>query len=567
VSESIVSAALAVEEAFAAAGFEAGSRRLTSVRDHTDSPPDDLVAVVSKLGAARAIIPLASGGTLTRLDSTLLATRIIARHDPAVMQHAMGSITGATVAGQLTREPWLGEVIAGVDDGRLLAFAIAERRHGGDLAATELTIADHGAGLRISGDKWIVLMGDRAETLLVVGVDPAARGPRAIRLVRLEGAEVDRARSERVALAALRGAGHATFSFRDLDLPREALVAEGAAVLEALVKGLQLVRLTSTAGSLGAADTLLRTALDFLESRGHPALAAEAAAFGRQEIAAAWSALTLADILTLVAARMAQLAPQVTPMITGAAKIVAGDAASDIGRRVTDLAGTSGFVVGSDYGVVAKLVRDVAAIRHVDTGPTRLAVQLAQNFTGTSEPPAHVREAVLRAVAFDGGDLPPLEVSSFGVALRTLDPIIAVFDDVRDDLARALTESGAWGPGAVQTLDELRAAYDHHRTRLTAGKPDTLTQVRAARSTSWALAGILAALVWRAQPERFADRGWLGPLARYALAYGAGTIDPPFTDADRDAAYGSAREQYSTNRLFSVVDLPIHHHPARGENA
>ncbi|MEU5692908.1 acyl-CoA dehydrogenase family protein [Actinosynnema sp. NPDC020468] len=513
-------------------------------RDAGGGRPEALIAA-TRGALGLSFVPRELGGTLTTADDTLALVRVAARRDVTVMPHTMFAVTAATCVFLAGTAEQKAQVVALLEAGHPVGFALSEPDHGSDLLANECLLEPDGDGWRITGDKWVVGLGDRAHALLLLARS-GGRGAAAFTAALLDKSTVDKARGGTGTTSGMRGVGFAGFHFDGVPLPASATVGEPGHGLEIAMKAMQVVRTLSTGANLAAADSGLRLALDFAERHvvaGKPVVAHER---NRRELGTAAAALLACDVVAVACARALHSNPAGQALWSSVAKKVCTELTEEVFTRCADVLGTRGLLADHPFPVLRK---DNTVVRHIDTGPTAnlrlVAAHLAGRSTDTT-PPA-------TAFTLDAA-LPPLDPSRLELSTRG-----------RDDVTQSLPYILA-AIRATLTDQRVRALLDRLETAL---QKDTDTDPldRAERFCHLHAAASCAHLWWfnrhrslfGAEPG---STGWLTATLTLLLDRAHRVHDRLRTE-DADPVLSLVRALHTSGRLFSATPLPL----AEGEPA
>ncbi|MFD0528741.1 acyl-CoA dehydrogenase family protein [Kitasatospora arboriphila] len=539
-------------------GFAAAARR-----DEAGEYPEALAAALRAAGFHLDYLPADWGGTFRSFDRSLLLVRTAARRDLNAMPATMFSITAATCVRLHGSPAQQQEVAALLRGGGAVAFALSEAEHGSDLLANTARLErdPDGPGLRLTGEKWMVGLGQRCEAAYVVA-RTGERGPGSFTAVLLDlaaaGPELDRGPA--VPTGGMRGIDFAHLRFDGLPVPGNRVVGQPGEALEAAVKAQQVVRLMSTAGSLGCADTALRLTLGFAAERRTGRSRLLDTPHQRRESAIAAAALLAADAVALTAARGIHFAPEQFSIWGCAAKHVVAEAVEDAIARCGATLATRAVLrtEGPGGGLFQKLQRDAALVRVVDTS----TLANLRSFTGQLP-------ALVKAPAGPAGDaatvfaldapLPPYDPARLDLNARGRDLPTGTLAAIAGPAAAALAEGGA--PQAAALAERLRDALQDLPKEVEQASPG-LALVDLAERFAWLHAAACCLQLWWAsrhlplhgRPPGSAS--WLGACLGYLLARADGT--DPRHGADLLApALDTVLALHDGGRLFSAVPVPL----------
>ncbi|GGO92430.1 acyl-CoA dehydrogenase family protein [Wenjunlia tyrosinilytica] len=560
-------------------------------RDEHDRFPTELVHALRGTGFHLNYLPAELGGTFRSFAHSLVLVRTAARRDLNVMPGTMFGITAATCL-MLHGSPEQQRRAAGIlRRGGAVAFALSEADHGSDLLANtaRLDRDPDSDGWRLTGRKWMVGLGQRCEAAYLVA-RTGQRGPAAFSAVLLDlGGAADKhlERGPDVRTGGMRGIDFADLDFNDFPVPADALVGREGEALEAAVKAQQVVRVMSTAGSLGCADTALRLTLDFATGRRVGRTPLTEAPHPRRDLAVASAALIAADAVAMAAARGLHVVPETFSVWGCAAKHVVAEAAEDvIGRCATVLATRSVLRTGGPgAGLFQKLQRDAALVRVVDTSTVANLRSFAGQLPAVAAA-AHAggeewqhgrggQDGTLRTVFALDAELPAYDPAALDLNARGHDPVTAGLGRLVTFARRSLSDGGASETAAlVDRLgdDVSRLSGDIERAR-SGGDPCELVDL--AERFAFLHAAACCLHLWWANRHLslvgWAERHpalygtapgspeWLGAALAYLLAKADGT-DPRRQAAMLLPALDVITDLHGTDRLFSAVPVRLARH-------
>lgn len=552
-----------------------------AARDERDAFPHELAAAVRGTGFHLNYLPERLGGTFTGFADSLTLVRTAARRDLAVMPATMFSLTAATcllLHGSPEQQRRLAELLR---RGGTVGFALSEADHGSDLLANTVRLRPEGAGaggMLLDGRKWMVGRGQTCESAYVVA-RTGERGPGAFTAVLVDLSDPAVAsrfsRGAPVRTTGMRGIDFAHLDFHSFPVRQDDVAGRPGQGLEAAVKAQQVIRVMSTAGSLGCADTALRVTLDFALDRRLGQKPLVAAGYPRRELATAAAALLAADAAALAAARGLHAAPEVFSVWGCAAKHVVAEATADLMARCANVLSTRAVLreEGPGGGIFQKAARDAALVRVVDTSTVAnlrsFAGQLPALADRMSAPTAAAEEAATGPVFERDAELPPFEPGRLDLNARGRDPVtayaarlsarLAAGDDLGPDLGPDLD-----GPAArmVARLADALAAVPAQVAAAPRGG-ETLTDL--ADRFAWLHTAACCLLQWwhnRGVPLFDGKPGgtdWLTATLAYLLSRADGA-DPRTETEALLPALGIVLSLHRGRRLFSVVPVRLAGH-------
>ncbi|PYC78000.1 acyl-CoA dehydrogenase [Streptomyces tateyamensis] len=529
-------------------GFAAAARR-----DEREEFPAEYAAVLREAGFHLDYLPPAWGGGFESFDRSLQLVRSAARRDLNAMPATMFSITAATCLRLHGSAAQQDRAAAVLRRGGAVGFALSEAEHGSDLLANAVRLVADGAGYRLDGTKWMVGLGQRCEALYLVA-RTGDRGPGAFSALLLDTTGLDRGAPVRT--SGMRGIDFAHLAFDQLPVSAADLVGRQGEALEVAVKAQQVVRVMSTAGSLGVADTALRLTLDFAAERRLGRTALLDTPYQRRELALASAALLAADAVALAAARGIHVVPEQFSVWGCAAKHVVAEAVDDVLARCAATLASRAVLRGEGPGggLFQKLRRDAELVRVVDTSPLANLRSFAGQLPSLAEPVGE-RAAAATAFALDA-ELPPYDPARLDLTARGKELVTGGLAES----AEAARAELAGAPAVVALVDQLLTAL--------AGLPTTPTtgcaQLDLAERFAWLHAAAACLRLWWANRHLPLHGGkpgspdWLGACLGYLLARADGA-DPRRCADTAPAALETVLALRADHRLFSAAPVPLAH--------
>ncbi|MEZ0111065.1 alkylation response protein AidB-like acyl-CoA dehydrogenase [Catenulispora sp. EB89] len=436
-------------------------------------------------------VPFAQGGDLVRYDDLFALVRVAARRDLTVMPATMIDITATScvlLSGSREQQERVVELLRG---GGSIGFSFSEPDHGSDLLANTCTLTPAEDGWRLDGVKWLTGFGGPAEAALVIA-STGGRGPAAFSAVLLDKPlepwqSPDSATTVRFQqVAGMRGAHYAEIRYAGVPIAADALVGQVGHGMETAMKAMQIVRATSTAANLAAADSALRLTLDFAHGHVVAGKPVDQHPANRRELGTAAAALIAADAAALGCVRAMHTFPEKQSLWSGTLKTVLTGLSEEVFARCADVLGSRSVLREGAAGAFDVLRADNAAVRFFDTSPTanqRLVVMQLNAFSESKDPGT---DPALLAATFDlGRQLPPLEFDRLALASRGRDVVTGelshVLIGVRAAIASVVLDPDVLEADAVLLLELL--------ARLEAELASAASDIRAAASLPPALRG------------------------------------------------------------------------------
>jgi alkylation response protein AidB-like acyl-CoA dehydrogenase len=329
--------------------------------DEAEAFPEELVDALGRFGYLSSFVPIAEGGRLETFEEPFWLVRSLARRDLtaaiACGQSFLGSVA-VWLLGSPAQKRRAGELL--LNNGAL-ALALTEEAHGSDVLASELRASPEGDGFVLNGTKWLINNGTRGAAFTVFAATEAGGGVGGCSLFfvdkdRLQGGYAPLPKKK---THGIRGADISGFSLKDCRVAQDALLGPLGGGLEAVLKGLLITRVGCSAFSLGAADSALRIALDFAQSRRLYGARVWDIPAVRVALTQSYVELVTCEALALASCRMVQSCPEQLVLASAVTKYLVPTLMGHAIRRVATVIGARHYLRdGLAQGAFQKLMRD-----------------------------------------------------------------------------------------------------------------------------------------------------------------------------------------------------------------
>ncbi|NJM98098.1 MAG: acyl-CoA dehydrogenase family protein [Phormidesmis sp. RL_2_1] len=242
----------------------------TAELDEAEQFPHDEIAWLYHWGLQNYYIPTAYGGNFTSFEEFVAFVRVLARRDLNI------SIAFTTLfwsfltwmAGSDEQKEKLSQLIR--EDHMAMCLAYSEREHGSDLVGGSVTATKVEGGYLLNGEKWPINRATLSGVTFVLARTDPEGGNRGLSLFMVEKNELDPSQYynlPKIKTHGIRAADMSGIGFSDCFIPDRMLLGKEGYGLELGLKGFQITRALCAAFSQGAADTCLRTTLNFAVNR------------------------------------------------------------------------------------------------------------------------------------------------------------------------------------------------------------------------------------------------------------------------------------------------------------
>ncbi len=541
--------------------------------DEREQFPEAAYRTLTAWRFTRYFVPVAFGGALNSFAEALMLLRVVSRRD----------LTCAIALGQtyLGAIPiWLGgdtlqrrQAATLIDGGAAFALALTEREHGSDVLASDVAAERVAGGYRLSGEKWLINNGTRAQALSVFA-RTGAPGPRGFTLFFVDTAQLPAhvfERTPKIRTHGIRGADISGIRFQAAFVPAQAAIGSPGSGLELALKGLMITRMMCAGFALGAADTALRLTLRFAAGRHLYGSTVAALADPQRALAECFADLLGADALALSATRAAHVRPRSLSVVSAIVKFAVPAIVESVVDRCATVLGARGYLRDvPPWSLFEKIARDVRVVGLFDgsagVNVQVIVTQLPALARRLAQPRADASAAqARREVIFDERrPLPAFDGSQVDLSAHGQDDVLAGLADAAATLA-SIASSGpaALGGAATIAADLVRAtadlcaevdSFDTQAERISAAAFD--------RARRYCYLHAAAALVHTFLARKAGgETGALTPavfvVALAGLARRAGRRPLSFAGATYAEVVATAMNQDRLQHLFSTTSIRI----------
>ncbi len=458
--------------------------------------------------------------------------------------------------------------------------------------ATGVKAVKVAGGYQLSGEKWLIGNAVRCAALTVMARTRDEAGPRSLSLFLVEKSALDPHSFEhlpRIKTHGVRGAHVSGIRFKESFLREDSLIGVEGTALEQTLKAFQLTRAVIPALALGAADTALRSTLDFARSRNLYGSRVSALPQVRRTLVEAFLDLLIGDCLTMACARAVHQTPEQMRLYSAVVKYFVPHTLEETIERLGVVLGARSYLrEGHWHGAFQKLLRDNVVARYhfnaalnlttVGVHLRDLARQRAQAAAQTDVAQTDVAsedlKARLRSIFDLRRPLTDLNADALSVYTRGRDDFLNGLELALEEL-RLLAPLLPLAAGQLQclvvqverVLEQRQAADDEQRelaTRLGSDysrSPEMFEQAERYCVLEAAACCIHLWLHNREELGEFFGRGdWLVlSLERLLGRLGSGRAEVlPVLPAGHEERVAEEMERlYEEQRLFSVVPLQL----------
>lgn len=215
-------------------------------------------------------IPAECGGEFTSFEEFVAFVKVLSRRDltAGIAFTTLFWSFLVWMAGTQEQKQRLATFMKDMNGAMCLAYS--EREHGSDLVAGDVRATKVAGGYLLNGEKWPINRATISGVTFVLAKTDEAAGNRGLSLFMVEKSRLDSAsyyNLPKILTHGIRGSDMSGIGFKDCFIPEDMLIGKEGAGLEIALKGFQITRALCSAFSQGAADTALRTTLNFAVSR------------------------------------------------------------------------------------------------------------------------------------------------------------------------------------------------------------------------------------------------------------------------------------------------------------
>ncbi|PZO56289.1 MAG: isovaleryl-CoA dehydrogenase [Phormidesmis priestleyi] len=342
----------------------------TAELDEAEQFPHDEIAWLYSWGLQNYYIPTECGGKFTSFEEFVAFVRVLARRDLNI------SIAFTTLfwsfltwmAGSDEQKQTLSQLMS--EDHTAMCLAYSEREHGSDLVGGGVTATKVAGGYLLNGEKWPI---NRATisgvTYVLARTDPDG-GNRGLSLFMVEKQYLEPSQYynlPKIKTHGIRAADMSGIGFSDCFIPDRMLLGPEGHGLELGLKGFQITRALCAAFSQGAADTTMRTTLNFAVNRQLYGKTVIDMPHARRTLTNAFVDMLICDCVNIGAARGFHVATDQFSVWSAVDKYFVPVTLEQVMKETSVVLGSRFYMRDEhDSGVFQKALRDSAIISMFD---------------------------------------------------------------------------------------------------------------------------------------------------------------------------------------------------------
>ena len=342
----------------------------TAELDEAEQFPHEEIAWLYNWGLQNYYIPTACGGKFTSFEEFVAGVRVLSRRDLNI------SIAFTTLfwsfltwmAGSNEQKEKLSHLMR--EEHTAMCLAYSEREHGSDLVGGSVTATKVDGGYLLNGEKWPI---NRATisgvTYVLARTDPEG-GNRGLSLFMVEKDLLDAGQYynlPKIKTHGIRAADMSGIGFSDCFIPDSMLLGKEGHGLELGLKGFQITRALCAAFSQGAADTTMRTTLNFAVNRKLYNKTVIDMPHARRTLSNAFIDMLICDCVNIGAARGFHVATDQFSVWSAVDKYFVPVTLEQVMKETSVVLGSRFYMRDEhDSGVFQKALRDSAIISMFD---------------------------------------------------------------------------------------------------------------------------------------------------------------------------------------------------------
>ncbi|WP_281989622.1 acyl-CoA dehydrogenase family protein [Aquimarina aggregata] len=316
-------------------------------------------------------IPEEFGGKLKSFEELLFLTRMISRRDLSISITDAHTLLGSLpvwIAGSEEQKEELAEAIR---NSRSACLAVTERSHGSDLNSNGVyAVQSDDEVYHLTGEKWPINKATLTDILCVLAKTNDKKDSRSLSILMVDKEKLTPdtfSYRPKINTLGIKGCDISGIVFDNAVLPKNALVGKEGAGLEITLKGFQITRTLCAGLSLGAADTALRTTLNFVLKRQLYGKTVFDIQHSRHTLAKSFIDILSCDCLAIASSRGLH---EITSQFSVWSAIVKNYIPQKVEQSIQELSVILGsrfyFRDDHDYGVFQKMMRDNSIISLFD---------------------------------------------------------------------------------------------------------------------------------------------------------------------------------------------------------
>lgn len=338
--------------------------------DETEEFPHDEIHWLYNWKLQHYYVPVNCGGEFTSFEEFVAFVRVLSRRDQTI------GIAFTTLfwsflnwmSGTDQQKQKLASYIK--DQHGAMCLGYSEREHGSDLVGGDLTATKVTGGYFLNGEKWPINRATISGVSFILAKTDPAGGARCLSLFMVDKSQLDPAtfyNLPKILTHGIRASDMSGIGFKDCFVPDSMRLKEEGDGLEIALKGFQITRMLCAAFSQGAADTALRTTLNFALNRIVYGKTVFDLPQPRQTLVDAFLDILISDCETIGAARGFHVIPEQFSVWASVVKYFVTTQLETMINNVYVVLGSRFYMRQEhDWGIFQKVLRDNSIISMFD---------------------------------------------------------------------------------------------------------------------------------------------------------------------------------------------------------
>jgi alkylation response protein AidB-like acyl-CoA dehydrogenase len=315
-------------------------------------------------------IPTDCGGEFTSFEEFVAFVRVLTRRD---MNTALAFTTlfWSFLTWMAGTEAQKRKLSQGIKDEQVaMCLAYSEREHGSDLVGGSVTATKVTGGYVLNGEKWPINRATISQVTYVLARTDPEGGNRGLSLFMLDKRELNPEQYynlPKIKTHGIRAADMSGIGFRDCFVPDTMMLGQEGQGLEIALKGFQITRALCAAFSQGAADTCLRTTLNFARNRRLYGKTVVDMPHARRTLTHAWLDILICDCVNIAAVRGFHVVPEQFSIWSAVDKYFVPATLERMMQDISVVLGARFYMRDEhDSGVFQKMLRDSSIVSIFD---------------------------------------------------------------------------------------------------------------------------------------------------------------------------------------------------------
>jgi alkylation response protein AidB-like acyl-CoA dehydrogenase len=315
-------------------------------------------------------VPASCGGKFSNFEEFVAFVRVLSRRDQTtgIAFTTMFWSFLCWMAGTPEQKAKLAKFT--IQEQGAMCLAYSEREHGSDLVNGGVTATKVPGGYLLNGEKWPINRATISGISFVLARTGEEGEAKSLSLFMVDKRELDPSQYynlPKILTHGIRGSDMSGIGFNDCFVPDSMLLSQEGNGLELALKGFQITRALCACFSLGAADTALRTTLNFALKRVLYKKTVFALPQPRKTLVDAFLDLLICDCETIGAARGFSVIPEQFSVWAAVVKYFVSTQLETMVNNVYVVLGSRFYMRDEhDWGIFQKVLRDNSIISMFD---------------------------------------------------------------------------------------------------------------------------------------------------------------------------------------------------------